>query len=149
MKQEFITSKGKVIIERDTLFIKYSKFHFTETIFFEIGLPVAFFILIIASFILAETPWEYFKTIIYTLVFGSQLYRFYINLFKKSFASRIPLDRIKSFEIKPHIDGLEQEVNLKLKNGRYHSILFRNLENQYQPFIGVITPSTSQSQLAI
>ena len=75
-------------------------------------------------------------------------YPFYDVLFKRSLAKRIPLNRIRSFEIKPDEIGLETFVVLHLKSGRYKKIVFRTLEKQYEPFTELVSQFITQPQLA-
>jgi hypothetical protein len=69
-------------------------------------------------------------------------------LIKRSFANRIPLNRIKSFEIKPDEIGLETFVILHLKSGRYKKIIFRTLKKQYEPFTELVSQHITQPQFA-
>jgi len=149
MVQEFITSNGKVIRERDVLFVKTLKHGFWSPVL-HISLP--FFILII--FILQffrETDLEfayYFRIIFWGFLLSSQVPILYDILIKRSFSNRIPLSRILSFEVKPDEVGLETFVILKLKSGRNRKINFRTLEKQYEPFTELVSQHIIQPQFA-
>lgn len=146
MNQEFITSNGKVVRERNILFIKTLKFHFSDSIIGQWlwALVPVFAILISCSL----DGWRKVSGLFYLLLFFDNLKLLYRLLFTKSFAGRIPLEKINSFEIKPDKTGLETHVILKLKSGRYRTIAFRTLEKQYEPFTELISQHIFQLQLS-
>jgi hypothetical protein len=149
MKQEFITSRGKAIIENNSLFLRNYKIDFRETIPGKIWLPVLLIATGILNYVYADNPLDYFIGsfwILSFLIFQSK--NLYDVVVRKSFLSRIPLNSIASFEIRPDEFGLETEVRLHLKNGRYRSIMFRTLEKQYESFVAQVAQSITQPQLA-
>ena len=140
MKQEFITTRGKLIIENNSLFIRNYKIDFRETVAGQLWFP---FLLIAAGILIciyADKPLDYFIGtfwILSFLLFHSK--KVYDVLIKKSFSGRIQLSRIHSFEIRPDEPGLETEVLLHLRNGRNRSILFRTMEKQYEAFTDALS----------
>jgi len=74
--------------------------------------------------------------------------KFYDILLKRSLAKRIPLDRIRSYEIKPDEIGLETSIILQLKSGRYKKVVLRTLEKQYESFTELVSQHIIQPQLA-
>jgi len=148
MKSVFITSRGKVEIERSALYIKNLKPDFDSSIFGRLLFPTAALALSLIKFIEAEKPFDYFIAAVWGIMFLGYSNRFYEIIFKKSFANRIPLHRITSVEVKPdHLD-LEVDVVLHLKNRRCRIIPFRKLEGQYESFIEEISTQIAQPQLA-
>ena len=82
------------------------------------------------------------------LFFSQHFKQLYFVLFRKSYSDFIPLNRIISFELKPDEFGLETEVRVHLRNGRYRSIIFRTLEKQYEPFTNMLSQYIAQPQLS-
>ena len=76
----------------------------------------------------------YVGLLLWGLIMLFHLPALYDVLFKRSYASRIPLSRIKSYKIEDDHYGIQTEVTLYLKNGRYKKIISRKLENQHVPF---------------
>lgn len=147
MKQEFITSNGKVVRERDILFVKTLKLHFSESLLGQWLWALVPVLAIASSTLLQEGPAR-LTGLFYLFLFFDNLKLLYRLVFVKSFAGRIPLQNIISFETKNDHTGLETEVILKLKSGRYRTVKFRTLENQYQSFTELISQQISQPQLA-
>ncbi|HVE61180.1 MAG TPA: hypothetical protein VNA26_05145 [Chitinophagaceae bacterium] len=150
MVQEFITSNGKVIKERDVLFIRNLKLSFSNTILYQVGFPFIALIGFILQFIRAtDIEFVYYSRIVFWgIILSSQIPALYDILTKRSFAKRIAINRINSFEIKPDGIGLETFVILHLKSGRYKKIIFRTLEKQYEPFIQLVSQYITPTQLA-
>jgi hypothetical protein len=149
MKREFMTLKGKVVIERDFLFIRTLIFRPGFTLLMKLFIPLAivamFFVIVVEE---KNVPRGFFHIFLWGVFAMIQLPGLYTMLFKRSYSNRIPLDRIVSFEVKPDTTGLETTVILKLKNGRCRPIKFRTLEKQYEGFIELITQHVTQSQFA-
>lgn len=149
MKQEFITVKGKVDLNEKRLLIQDLRFNFWKTAIGEILFPCFTLIVAFFSFFNPGKPFGYFATfILMALFFSNSFKQFYSVLFKKSYSGFVPVNRIVSFELKPNEFGLETEVRVHLKNGRYRSIAFRTLEKQYEPFTELLTHYIAQPQLA-
>lgn len=146
MKQEFITSNGKVVNERNILFIKTLNLHFSETLIAQWLWALVPLLAIAFSTFLQEGP-KTLSGLFYLILFLDNLKLLYKLVFVKSFACRIPLQNIISFETKPDNIGLETDVILKLRSGRYRTVKFRMLENQYQRFTELISEQISQFQL--
>lgn len=147
MDQEFVTSAGKVIVNNKRLLIQDMKVNFAKTAIGQITIPALFLILIVFSFVDPGKPFSFIAPVIFSGVFlfyySKQLY---VAVFRKSYAGYIPVNRIKSLELKPDGFGLETEVRLYLRNGRYRSIDFRTLENQHEPFTEFISHYIAQPQ---
>lgn len=149
MNEEFITSAGKLIVNNKRLLIQDLKFSFQKTAIGEITVPILFIVCIFFSFIDAGKPFSFLAPVIFSGVFLFYYFKqLFTALFKKSYSNYIPLKRIKSFEVKPDEFGLETEVRLYLKNGRYRSVVFRTLENQYQHFTEILSQYIIQPQFA-
>lgn len=147
MKQEFITSKGKIAISRNTIYIKKWKSSFEESLVGRLLFPFAFLFATVIKFIQPDEPMDYFGVVVFGILFLFYADRIYDVLIKRSIANRITLERIRFYEVKPD-DLLETEIILHLKNGRYRSVLFRTLEKQYEPFIEAISQHSIQPQPA-
>lgn len=149
MNHEFITSKGKIVLNDKRLIIENMKFNFWQTAVGEMLLPVSTIVLIIFSFLNPGRPFSYFMTAILVILFCStSLKQVYSILFQKSYSTYIPLNAIVSFQLKPDQFGLETAVVLHLKNGRFRSIQFRTLEKQYEPFADILSQLIHQTKLA-
>lgn len=149
MDQEFVTSSGKVSLNAKRVLIQSLKFNFWKTAVGEIALPVFILSIAFLSFLNRNKPFSYFAAAIFIgLFFSTSFKQLYEALVKKSFADYIPVKRIKSFEMKADEFGLETEVRLHLRNGRYRSIIFRTLEGQYQLFTEGLSQHLVQVQLA-
>jgi hypothetical protein len=149
MQQEFITSRGKAIIENNVLFVRNFKPDFFDTVFGRIIFPLILALAIILQFVYIRGALDYyiagFWTIFFLVTYANRLYDLIV---KRSFANRISLSRFKSIEIKPDQWGLETEIRIHLRNGRYRPINFRILEKQYELFTELISRYTAQPQFA-
>lgn len=148
MIQEFITAKGKIIKERDVLFIKNLNWKFHDSLVYELLISVLFLIVAVWRFMDIERDWDLFRACLFSIIALSFAYPLYDVVFRRSLSKRIPLQKIKSFEIKDGESQLEKAVILHLKSGRYKKILFRKLENQYEPFTELVSQHIVQTQLA-
>ena len=148
MKHEFISSRGKVIIEGNVLYIRYLQGNFEETIAGRLFLPAILLALSLLKLIWPEEPLDYIIGGFWALFFLGYAPRIYDILVKRSIAGRIPLNRIQSFELVPDEIGLETELRLHLKNGRYRPIRFRTLEQQVLPLTQLLTQFTGAPQFA-
>jgi hypothetical protein len=134
MKQEFITTYGKVVIERDKIFI------FEEDPG-SIAREIYFFVFIALQlagrvFNVPEMKWI-------SLVFGllGTIYSI-LPFFKhknQSSKSRILIKKITNISNEDDKDGINTLVKLYLSSGKIRYIKFRKLENQYQPFIEAVS----------
>ena len=148
MDQEFVTSAGKVIVSSKRLLVQDMKVNFAKTAIGEVTVPALLIACIVYSYVDPTKPFSWIAAVLFSGVFlfyySKQLYRAVI---RKSYSSYIPVSRITSLEVKPDESGLETEVRLHLKNGRYRSIAFRTLEKQYQPFTESVSMYIGQPQL--
>lgn len=135
MDQEYVTSRGKLIFNSKRLLIQNFKVDIRQTAIGEIASPLITLSAAILSFLVPSKAYGYFITVtILVLFFSSYFKQLYTVLFKKSYSNYIQVNRIISFELKPDEFGLETEVRLHLKSGRYRSVIFRTREYQHQPF---------------
>jgi hypothetical protein len=149
MQQEFITSRGKAIIENNILFIRNFKFNFFDTVVGRMIFPLALAVAIVLQFGYIRGPLDYYIGVFWVIFFvfncaGS----LYDTIIRRSFAHRIPLNKIKFIETKTDQFGLEKELRLHLKNGRYRPLIFRIHEKQFEPFIEFISKYIIQPQFA-
>jgi len=149
MKQEFITSRGKIIFENNNLLIRNYKFSLRETLVGKLWFPVLLLLAGILHCIYADEPLDYiigvFWILFFLLFYLSDLYT---TLIKTSFSNRIQLSVISYYITKPDEFGLETELRLYLKNGRYRSIGFRTLEKQFEPFTELLSQYITYPQFA-
>lgn len=141
--------QGKVVCERDTLFIRSIKVPFTESAVYQVLRPLVPLLgLSIYLFFYEDGPRRYLGILFWGLFCLESLPRLYQLLFKKSLAGRIPLGHVISFEQRPDEFGLETFVDLKLRNGRTRTIVFRTRENDLQAFTRFLSLQSSPTQLA-
>jgi hypothetical protein len=134
MDQEFVTSMGKVMLNNQRVLIKDLKFNFWKTALGEIALPASIIAFAFFGYFSPTKPLGYVVSAVFVALFFSTSFKhLYAAVVKKSYSAYIPVNRIKSFELKPDEFGLETELRLHLKNGRHRSIVFRTLEKQYEP----------------
>lgn len=148
MKPKFITAKGRVEVERDVLFIRTVIFSFwdsTFVVFLKAFGPIVIFLALLLN---ADDPRSYVRTIFWAVLAIGALPDAFRTLFKKSFSSRIPLQRIQSWTTKPDMNGLETHVVLHLQSGRQRTITFRTLEKQHEAFTEFLSQHIAQPQLA-
>ena len=148
MKQEFITSLGKIEKVKDVLFIKNLDFRFHHSLFYELFIPVGWIIVTIIRSLTAENNFDYIQSIVSAILAIGHGYPLYDVLFKRSLAKRIPLNRIINTEMQHSNSRLETYVILHLKSGRYKRIAFRTLEKQHQGFLETISPYLAAPQAA-
>ncbi len=150
MNQEYITAAGKVIVEKNVLYVRTQKNHFTQTAFFEFLPLILLAVPIIHLVYFDNNPRWYLRMFLYVSLFSMYGYKMFYALFKKSFASRIPVARIKSFEVKPDetASGLETNLLLHLNSGRIRTIVFRTREHQWEPLTEYLSQHIPSTQLA-
>lgn len=149
MDQEFVTSMGRVLLNNQRVLIKDLKFNFWKTAFGEIALPAVIIALAFFGIFGPTKLLGYVVTAVFVALFFSTSFKqLYAAIVKKSYSAYIPINRIKSFELKPDEFGLETELRIHLKNGRYRSIVFRTLEKQYEPFTVQLSQYFVQPQFA-
>jgi hypothetical protein len=147
MKQEFISSNGKVVIERDNLYFKNIKTPLDETAFWKILLLAAPLLLFIMN-LMRDNPRGYAGAVLWGFLFVLRLPDLYEFLFQSSYASRIQLRNIVGVEVIPDTAGLEVYLKIQLKSGRYRKIIFRKLEGQYEPLVELIYQRMAQPSFA-
>jgi hypothetical protein len=143
MKQEFITTHGKVVIERDKIFLipqLAGGNYYLNNLFilivciitaYEVGADKASFLGIVAIISLIE------------------IYPFIKRSFTESTRNRILLNEIKHITVEPPKNEFETLVKLHLNSAKPRIIKFRTLENQYQPFIEAVSEHIQAPQIVV
>lgn len=144
MKQEFITSYGKVVIERDKIYILTLN---RNVSYKGVGVLIFLFTLILAIFIPDISGW--FMVFFFGVLTLSENFQFIKTLPKTSFSNRILLSEINATSIIDDPKGFDTLVNLHLKSGKTRTIRFRKLENQYQPFIETLSQHIEAPQIIV
>ena len=143
MKQEFITTQGKVIIEDGIIRVKKlihrSNSEFNYYIF---GIFYAVYLLGSDPKIL---PLVYILLGITGFVFLVYLFELF---FLKAWKNNFPIEQIKSYRVSRDHIGLETRVTLVLKSNRQKEIVFRNHEHQLDGFLEAVTQYITQTQFA-
>lgn len=149
MKQEFVTLYGKVVIERDVVYIRSLELPFSKTAFAVISYNMLWVLIFLMQFFRDDEPRKYIGILMFGFLLLFRIPEIYDALIKRSYASRIPLNRVKTVntEEEEHI-GLNVTVVLHFKIGRYKKIVFRKLEQQYQPFVEAVSQYITQPQFA-
>ena len=149
MDHEFVTSAGKIFLNNKRLLIQDVKFNFWKSAVGEMIIPALFIGWFVICFIDLSRPFSFFASFLFSGVFLVYYFkRLYNAIVRKSYSNYIPVNRIKSFELKPDEFGLETELRLHLRNGRYRSIVFRTLEKQFDPFTELVSCYIAQPQFA-
>jgi hypothetical protein len=138
MKQEFTISIGKIFVERNVLFIRRLDLN-SHRKFMDWLLPLAFIAWAILKWSDIENSFDRFGAFVVSVLAVFNIMPLYDVLFRRCWLNRIPISRIKSFEIKDGESSLEKHIILHLHSGRYKKIAFRILEKQYEPFIELIS----------
>jgi hypothetical protein len=139
MKPGFVTVYGKVIIENNSLFIRHVDVPFSRSAFVQILKELMVVALFFRQLFRDEEAVRYVGLILWGVVLLFHTPEIYDLIVKRSYANRIPLSKITGYDTKDQINGLDVHVILKLKNGRYRTIIFRKLENQYESFTEMLS----------
>jgi hypothetical protein len=143
MKQEFITTNGKVIIDDGVIHVKKlihrSSGEYNFLTFW------AFYCLYAISTDSKANPLLYILMGLVAFVF---LIICFEKIFIKSWKKKFPMKQVKSYKVDKDASGLETTVTFFLKSGRQKSIVFRNHEKQLDPFIEMVTQHLTQTQFA-
>ena len=149
MKHEFVTLRGKVIIEKNRLFIRTYYFKVDWSIILKLIVPLLIWVMfIVLLFDDRNDPKWTFRIFIWGLMSVLQIPNIYEMSVQRSYSNSIPLNKIKSFEVQSDTVGYVTLVIFKLKNGRYRTVKFRTLEKQYEPFTELVSQYITQPQLA-
>jgi hypothetical protein len=143
MKQEFITTQGKVILENNMVRIK-KLIHRSngENSYLFSG---AFYCLFLLSTDSKITPLVYIMLGIICFIFFVILFELF---FIKTWKNHFPIEQIKSYRVDRDLVGLETKVTLVLKSNRHKEIYFRNHEHQLDGFLEAVTKHITQTQFA-
>ena len=148
MKQEFVTSKGKVIFERNVLFFRYMKLYFSETVLYKFIFGVLPFIALILFIVFFDEPSDIIRVLMWFFFMASNYNHLLDILYRLSFSNRIMVSKIVDVKMEPAENGLETNVILLLKSKRKRIIPFRTLEKQHESFFEFITQQIAPAQLA-
>ena len=143
MKQTFFTAYGKAVIENHTLFIQNTKSVPSSKWVLEILLPFLFIIQFVTLLVEDPSPKRNARLVLVGFVVFFNLFvicpAVYKILFRRSFARRIPLQKIVGFRTKDDPNELEVHVYLQLQSGKERKITFRKLEKQYEALTGSLS----------
>jgi len=135
MSQNFITTNGSVVIERNILFVKTAKLNFAQSAVGQWLWALVPMVSIAISLSKESQTAKWASVLVSILVFSKNLQLLKKLVFDKSFASRIPVQNILSFTTEDDSRGLETLVHLKLSSGRTRTVSFRTIEQQFEPFL--------------
>jgi hypothetical protein len=121
---------------------------FSKTALAQVGFEACFLILFIVQFLVYEGARRYVGIVLWGALLLGHLPTLYDLVIKRSFATRIPLNKIKSVRIEEDNHGLHTHIILYLENSSYVKIPFRKLENQYQPLVEAIYQYLHSTQYA-
>ena len=144
MKQEFVTVRGKVIMEDDSFVVRNRKPRDRSDFFF-----LTFFLF----YALTKLDDNNKQRPLALLFLGFlSLYGLFLLIelfFINAWRDRIRYSDIKSFRTVPdEYGGLEVIVKVYLRNGRQKTIPFRTLEKQHEPFLELLGQQVTQVQMA-
>lgn len=146
MKKEFITSRGKAIIKNGVLYVRNIKPD--NQLSWDVFRFFAFVIVGSWRMIDADRNSDYVVGAVF-LITAFLYSETVIDLFfKRSLSNRIPLNKITNLEAKEDENGLDINLFIHLRSGRYKLVAFRRLENQHAPFIHYIEQHIAHPQLA-
>lgn len=133
MAQAYVTLYGKVVLERDKLFLRSLKpTPFTETVLFRVLVGAAALALFAACFFIEDPLRRWVNIILSLFLFGRWVVALYRIIVNRSLSNRIPLSRIRSFSIQHETHGLDTVLTLHLVNGRLRPITFRTREEGWE-----------------
>ena len=141
MKKEFVTVRGKVFIENDLLTISNKKLKENKDMYW-MGFNAIFAMHIIDKDSKAKPLAYAILGILAFLIIIALIEFFFINSWK----NKIPLSSIQSVKVEDDRIGLETLVILKLRSGKRKEITFRTLENQFEPFVDLVSQYIMQKQ---
>ncbi|HZI00929.1 MAG TPA: hypothetical protein VEX63_07255 [Flavisolibacter sp.] len=139
MKPGFVTVYGKVMIENNSLFIRNVDVPFSRTAFAKILKELGVIAIFIMQFFRGEELRYYAGILLWGLILLYHIPEIYDLIIKRSYSNRIPLSQITGYDTKDQLNGLDVHVILRLKNGRYRTIVFRKLEQQYESFTELLS----------
>lgn len=134
MKQEFITLRGKLVLDDEKLVIKNYKLKENRDFYWGIAWTALF--LNFYSYGEKIRP----LVIVMGVLMGFAWVFFFIDLFFFTYLKNtISLNRIKSYKVETDDHGLETRIVLYLKSGRRKEIIFRTHEKQHDIFLEHLT----------
>ena len=143
MKREFITVRGKLIIDNERIVIRNLQSKNNSDIYW-IGFNLLLCLNVIGRDSKAK-PLAYMGLGILGLLFLIWLYEiFFLNSWRNKFS----MNEIRSYKVDADHFGLETTVTLKLYSGRQKEIVFRTNEKQHEEFIELVSNYTVQTQFA-
>ena len=146
---EFITRSGKIIADKNVLFIRMIDLSWHNTLAYEVFFPLGWLLLFISRFFGEnKSSFEIAVTCLIGMLMMMHIKPLYDIIFRRSLAYRIPVNRIASYEIREGNNILETVVHLNLHTGRYRRIVFRSHEGQVEPFTRYLEQFLIQVQTA-
>src|SRR4051812_37871343 len=109
MKKELITLYGKATIERDVLYFQSPYLPFSETAFAQIAISVLWIFLFAIQFFREDGPKKNMSILVFGVLLVLHLPEIFDKLFKRSYASRIPLLKIVSVTTADDSHGFQTE----------------------------------------
>jgi hypothetical protein len=134
MKQEFITLRGKLVLDDEKLVIKNFKLKENRDFYWGIAWT--------ALFLNFYSYGEKIRPLVIVMgtLMGFFWLFFFIDLFFFTYLKNtIYLNRIKSYKVETVDHGLETRIVLYLKSGRRKEIIFRTHEKQHEIFLEHLT----------
>jgi hypothetical protein len=127
------------MIENNSLFIRNVDVPFSRTAFAHILKELIVVAVFIMQFFRDDEAIRYVGIMLWGLVLLFHTPEIYDLIIKRSYSNRIPLSQITGYDTKDQLNGLDVHVILRLKNGRYRTIVFRKLEQQYESFTELLS----------
>jgi hypothetical protein len=144
MKQEFITSNGKVIIERDKIYIQNLRRNITNK---AISGWIFFIAIIFAALVPAFSQW--YMVVFFGIFALVDNFQFIKQLPTLSFKNRILISEIEKVSFNDDPEGFDTIVNLHLVSGKCRRIKFRKLEHQYDSFLEAVSHQKQEVNISI
>ena len=146
VKAKFPTVYGLVVAESDTLFLRSFYLPFSRTSVARIGYELLWIAAFVFQFF-REEPKKYIGIVVWAVLVLLRLPNMYDVFFRRSYATRIPLQQILDFTLEDDRHGYQTVVKLQLKNGRYRKLIFRKLENGAEPFADFLSQYLTSPKL--
>lgn len=144
MKQKFYTLHGWIHFQNDHLYFRSPYVPLSKTALAQFAYALFWPAALVLIIFLNGSSRRTLDLIFWSVLLLIRIPDIYDIFLKKSFANKIPLQDIRSYELTEDQYNMQTTLRLKLKNGRYKKIIFRNHENQLHPFIDAISPFLSQ-----
>jgi hypothetical protein len=134
MKQEFITLRGRLVLDDEKLVIKNFKLKDNRDFYWGIAWTA-----VLLNYFSSGAKIRSLAFVLLVLIGFIWIFWIIDLLFFTCLKNTISLDRIKSYKVETDDHGLETRVVLYLKSGRRKEIIFRTLEKQHEIFLDHLT----------